>query len=202
MRIYLSGPMTGVPDFNYPAFHAAAATLRRMDYSVFNPAESFAGRTDLPRETYLREDVAALANCDVVVLLPGWRSSRGATLEAAIAEACGLAVWEYPELTPAIGETCLQEAQRVVYGDRGTSYGHPLDDYERTSAMVTALLADKLKPGERVTAEDMIRAMCCVKLSRDVHSPKRDNRTDLAGYAECLQRVTEERERRARVPTH
>ena len=37
--VYLSGPMTGLPDFNRPAFHAAAAALRAQGYVVINPAE-------------------------------------------------------------------------------------------------------------------------------------------------------------------
>lgn len=39
-RIYLSGPMTGLPDYNYPAFNAEAARLRALGYTVENPAEN------------------------------------------------------------------------------------------------------------------------------------------------------------------
>jgi hypothetical protein len=38
-KIYLSGPMTGLPDLNFPAFHAEAARLRALGYDVINPAE-------------------------------------------------------------------------------------------------------------------------------------------------------------------
>lgn len=40
MRVYLAGPMRGVPHFNFPAFHAAAAELRARGYVVFSPAEA------------------------------------------------------------------------------------------------------------------------------------------------------------------
>lgn len=39
-KIYLAGPMSGLPDLNYPAFHAAAAKLRAMGHVVLNPAEN------------------------------------------------------------------------------------------------------------------------------------------------------------------
>jgi hypothetical protein len=92
-------------------------------------------------------------------------------------------------------QSVLVEAEGLVHGDRNASYGHPLDDYTRTAALVSALLAHKLT--EPITAEEMILAMCCVKLSRQVNKPKRDNMTDLAGYAECEQWCIDERQRRA-----
>lgn len=38
-RIYIAGPMTGLPDFNFPAFNDMAAILRGLGYHVENPAE-------------------------------------------------------------------------------------------------------------------------------------------------------------------
>jgi hypothetical protein len=89
----------------------------------------------------------------------------------------------------------LTEAQGLVHGDRNAAYGAPLDDFSRTAAMVSAMLAHKLK--EPITAEELGLVMCCVKLSRQIHKAKRDNLTDLAGYAECVQWCIDERARRA-----
>jgi hypothetical protein len=38
-RAYIAGPMTGLPEFNFPAFHAAAASLRARGFEVENPAQ-------------------------------------------------------------------------------------------------------------------------------------------------------------------
>lgn len=93
-HFYLSGPMTGVPDFNYPLFNRVATAYRKAGYSVFNPAESFDGDTGRDRTEYMRADIAALLQCRNVRVLPGWESSKGALLEIAIANAIGLSVAE------------------------------------------------------------------------------------------------------------
>lgn len=105
-----------------------------------------------------------------------------------------------PETSPdQAGETCLEEAQRLVYGDRGAAYGHPAEDYGATGAMFGALLHRWAKDSAAhegdsplpVPARLACLLMVAVKASRESRVPKRDNRTDLAGYAECLQRIAE-----------
>lgn len=83
-------------------------------------------------------------------------------------------------------ESALQEAQRLVHGARNVDYGHPIDDYTRTGRLWGAILG----------IGDIDPRICClmmaaVKISREVNAPKRDNRVDLAGYAECAQMVAE-----------
>ena len=86
--IYLSGPMTGVPAFNHPAFNAEAARLRALGHQVFNPAEN-----GLPASAawadHMRADLRALLDCDHIHLLPGWAHSTGARLELQVALALG-----------------------------------------------------------------------------------------------------------------
>ena len=93
-------------------------------------------------------------------------------------------------------ENILDEAKRLTRGDRNAAYGHPLDDYLCTAALLTALISHKLKPGEEITYQDAMRFMIAVKLSRDTRKSKRDNRVDIAGYARCLQWAEEEEQAR------
>jgi hypothetical protein len=94
-----------------------------------------------------------------------------------------------------VRQPVTEEATRLVHGDRNAAYGHPLDDMGRTAGMVSHALAHKLV--EPLTAEDIACVMCLVKISRQMNRPKRDNLTDLAGYAECWDWMIDERATRA-----
>lgn len=91
MKIYIAGPMTGLPDFNYPAFNAAAAQLRAMGHTVLNPAEN-----PVPAcgtwQGYMRLALAQLVQCECIVLLPGWAESKGALIERKLAQVLGMDV--------------------------------------------------------------------------------------------------------------
>lgn len=89
--IYISGPMTGLPDLNFPAFHAAAKRWRDLGHEVRNPAE-INPDSSMSWEMCLRADVRALCDCDTIVLLPGWEKSKGAHLELHIAHRLGMDV--------------------------------------------------------------------------------------------------------------
>ncbi len=92
MRIYVAGPMTGLPEFNIPAFNAAAAQLRALGHKVENPADNAAGGTAKPHAWYLRAALRQLLLCDGVALLPGWEASVGARLEVNVAASIGCRV--------------------------------------------------------------------------------------------------------------
>ena len=90
-RVYVAGPMSGLPDFNYLAFDRKAAELRAQGWAVENPAEnpvpacgSWAG--------YMRMALRQLSTCTHIHMLPGWEQSKGARLERHIAEQLGLEV--------------------------------------------------------------------------------------------------------------
>ena len=194
-RIYISGPMTGHENHNFPAFHAAAERFRLAGWEVANPAENFGGRTDLPRETYLRADMAMLARCDAIALLPGWERSVGATLETVVAKELGLQfldAWSgspFPQTPRTIHyaehptASILETARKITDGERRSDYGHPSEDFERAATIWTGILRPKLMSTQRIAALDVPLCMIGVKLAREVHTHKRDNLVDIAGYA-------------------
>lgn len=89
--IYISGPMTGLPELNFPAFNQAASTLRNLGHHVVNPAEINPDVT-MSWEQCMRADIKALCDCDVIALLPGWENSKGAHLEVHVAHRLGLTI--------------------------------------------------------------------------------------------------------------
>lgn len=84
-RLYIAGPMTGYPECNYPAFHAAERQLLDLGYAVVNPA----ARVDSTKARHyvdlLRDDLRLMLDCQGVALLPGWEFSIGARNEAMVA---------------------------------------------------------------------------------------------------------------------
>ena len=80
MKVYISGPMTGIPDYNKTAFKAAEAALIAKGHSVVNPWDL----GEVPywgHHEYMKRDIAAMAECFGIYMLPGWLRSRGAKAE-------------------------------------------------------------------------------------------------------------------------
>lgn len=106
MKLYLSGPMTGLPDLNYPAFNNAAHQLRALGHEVYNPAE-WEGKNnkgvfnlELAFQDYCH---FIIRRADGVVTLEGWENSPGATAETALAKAIGKPVWTLREVFENFG---------------------------------------------------------------------------------------------------
>ena len=117
MRVYVSGPMTSMPERNIPAFNAAAKRLHEQGHFVINPAELSAmfgteeevagsflayngfvvgsrySNPNIARSVF-EADLAAVRSCDAIYLLRGWETSRGAKKELAEAIAHGLKVMQ------------------------------------------------------------------------------------------------------------
>ncbi|MEE9125379.1 MAG: DUF4406 domain-containing protein [candidate division NC10 bacterium] len=108
LRLYLAGPMTGIPQYNFPAFDQAAAVLRDIGYDVVNPTETDPedvqdlarastngdpttdGISHLePLEVTAVRNVHEVVGCDAVALLNGWHRSPGTRHEVETAHRFG-----------------------------------------------------------------------------------------------------------------
>jgi hypothetical protein len=88
---YISGPMTGIEEYNIPAFNRAEKLLRQKGYAVINVA-MFGADPKKEWRDYLARDLALLPLCDIVVTLPGWKKSKGASLEIHVARELGMEI--------------------------------------------------------------------------------------------------------------
>ena len=94
MKIYIAGPMTGLPHFNRPAFNQAALNLSFDKHVPLNPAILPDGLTEAD---YMAVGITMLQRADAIFLLTGWQFSAGARAEHALALKLGLEVIEQKE---------------------------------------------------------------------------------------------------------
>ena len=94
MTVYISGAISKDPD-HAEKFAAAFVALAEQGCTPVNPVaigrelKERMGRE--PEWTdYMRACIKALMDCDRILMLPGWRESRGATIEAEIAQELGI----------------------------------------------------------------------------------------------------------------
>lgn len=91
-KVYISGPMTGLPKLNTPAFNDAEKKLKKSGYAPFNPAHLmsiFDPKVWTPKEM-LVIDIALMSHCDSIYMLPGWENSKGAQTEYQYAKSVGM----------------------------------------------------------------------------------------------------------------
>jgi hypothetical protein len=139
MKVYLSGPMTGIPQFNVPAFEKAAVDLRKLNFEVLSPVElddkdgmsPFVRNSpdgnidDLEADSQvsygdmLARDVKTIFDDGItgIVVLPGWEKSKGARLEVFAGMLLGLPI-------AAMGDGFVQEIPHyVVFNRLKNSFG-------------------------------------------------------------------------------
>lgn len=114
-KVYISGPMTGIPDYNRSEFKKAEDKFTQMNFEVINPHNLFTKEEldeifskvkskEITEEDawgiFMKRDIEHLMKCDFVAILPYWETSRGANLELANAKAVKM---------PIINADTLQE---------------------------------------------------------------------------------------------
>lgn len=99
MKIYISGPITGIKDKNRDSFEQAATTLRNLGHTAINPfdldVEGFNPEDCWYK--YLKRDLAQLLFCEGVCLLRGWEESKGASLEVQLATQLNIPLYRLNE---------------------------------------------------------------------------------------------------------
>lgn len=100
--LYLSGPMTGYEELNFPAFYAAETALRKLGFQhILNPAD-YGFCPNKTWEDNLKRDLVAVGECDIMVMLPGWENSKGAVFESYVAKTLGKATILLNNLIPSV----------------------------------------------------------------------------------------------------
>lgn len=94
LSVYIAGPMSGLEDFNFPAFNQAEQLWKAKGWRVVNPASFDDGDTSQTWLYYMARDLPELIRCDAIAMLPNWKGSRGAELEHTVAIMCGLRVFD------------------------------------------------------------------------------------------------------------
>lgn len=150
MKIYIAGPMTGIPDLNYPAFHAAAKQLRDLGHDVASPAEDIAD--GLTWAEYMRSGLTRMLTCDAVAVLDGWANSKGAAIEVELAKALSIHVSPIQKIIESKSarfavESAGQEWFRIV--DQVTKKPFGCGDVRKDRAEVIAAELNALIPMHR-----------------------------------------------------
>lgn len=101
MKVYIAGPMSGQPMWNFPAFDAMSERLKAAGHDPVSPADldrltGFDPTVDpdaVPTHSMrdiMRRDLLALLECHAIIMLRGWPQSEGAKVERMTAQYVGL----------------------------------------------------------------------------------------------------------------
>jgi hypothetical protein len=90
-KIYICGKVTGDPNY-YEKFLKEEDRLYSFGYEPFNPAACILRNEEWPKA--MRIAIRMMLLCDGVSLLPDWKKSKGARIEAGLARELEMDVWD------------------------------------------------------------------------------------------------------------
>jgi len=118
MKLYLAGPMRGIPNYNKQLFNSEARRLRALGHEVFDPGDNELGDHDL--SWYMAIDLPAVCRAEAVAVLPNWWLSEGARLEVRTARALGKDILWAEDLRPVLPQmlTCDRCPEEFIVGQK------------------------------------------------------------------------------------
>lgn len=99
MRVYLSGPITDNKNYHLDFLKAEnRVTSIFKGTDVINPMWLKNMLPNGKHEEYMEICLQLVGMADMMVMLPGWEKSKGATIERSLAKETGLPIIEFAEL--------------------------------------------------------------------------------------------------------
>lgn len=100
-KVYIAGPMRGIPEWNFPAFEQAEKRWIDKGWQAFSPAAMDKALGYDPNEPCVKEhlqhvilaDIAAIFAADAIALLSGWEKSMGVAVELSLAQFLSMPVY-------------------------------------------------------------------------------------------------------------
>jgi nucleoside 2-deoxyribosyltransferase len=105
MKVYLSGPMRGYPDYNFAEFLKAESRWTGAGHQVFSPARTSRALNYKEAESkedlrhLMMVDIACIYSADAIALLDGWEKSSGVAVELALAHFLDLDIYFATDMT-------------------------------------------------------------------------------------------------------
>jgi hypothetical protein len=166
MKIYVSQPLVGKTSEEYLANRKEIVKQIKVEYG--DDVEIIG---DYVKDKWDSTDKAFFA--------PGWQDDKDCVKEHDECERLGIEIIYdgLPEVTER--EKLLDEAKRIVCGDRDQQYGKPEDNFETIAKLWSYYLTYPISKG------DVAMMMILLKVAREGEKHKHDNLVDIAGYAAC-----------------
>lgn len=116
VRLYVIGPVSGIPDNNRAAFLEAHDLLAQSGFSVLIPHDFVGANADW--QTAMRRSIESMLKCDGLAVLEGSDKSHGARLEYAIATALGMPCHSVQQWASGLHKAISNEGMAERVGKR------------------------------------------------------------------------------------
>lgn len=195
-KVYLCGPMTGVPHHNVHEFmHYEDEIAKVSQFEAVNPHHFFK-KGEAPLQSVARKRaIQEMLKCDMVAVLPSWKLWPTSFLhdEMALARRCNIPLVDANTIVSGpqpLMEGVLEEANRLINSNRDLMYGHPKEAFENIASLWMAYIGAITDNWMSIKPSDVANMFILSKMARTMHNPNhRDSWVDIAGYAGAAARA-------------